>query len=243
MSAVRLGIVLSVLSWAWCPLGAAAQDEDPAARARQLFSEGVELAGQHQYADAATHFRQALALRDAPAIRYNLASTLFEEHQVTEANEIVNGLLAITDLPDSVRTPTLALQQQIRASSGFVTFTLPSGVTGEVQLDDTPVADPRVASAVTPGSHHVVAIADGATVAEARFELGSGVNREIALEPASAQPSGGAEGPLTDQWWFWAAIGGGVVVLGVIIGVAAGVADHDAHAPISGNCSPGIISW
>jgi len=32
-------------------------------------------------------------------------------------------------------------------------------------------------------------------------------------------------------------------VLGVIIGIAIGVADHNAHAPIAGNFSPGILSW
>jgi hypothetical protein len=245
MKAVRLRIVLLALLACALPCTASAQDEDAATQARALFTEGVELAGQHQYADAAVRFRQALALRDAPTIRYNLASTLFEEHQFTEAHEIAQGLLAMPDLPESVRTATAALELQIGAAAGFVTFDLPEGVVGDVQVDDTPVADPSRSTAVAPGRHTVRAVTNGATVAEATFEVGSGVRREIELHPSSGEQHepAGPEGPLTEQWWFWTAIAGGVVVLGVIIGVAAGVADHDAHQPISGNFSPGVISW
>jgi len=247
MKAVRLGLFLLALLASTAPSGAFAQGEDDAARARQLFSEGVDLAGRSQYAEATVRFRQALALRDAPAIRYNLASTLFEQHQLTEAHEIALGLLALVDLPDSVRAPTTALELQIGAAAGFVTFDLPEGIRGDVQVDDVPVSDPTRAVAVAPGRHEVRAVADGATVAEAMFEIGSGVRREISLTRASgehhAEVASGPEGPVTDQWWFWTAIGGGVVVLAVIIGVVAGVADHDAHSPIAGNFTPGILSW
>jgi hypothetical protein len=248
MKAVRLGFFLLALLAFGLPRPASAQAEDDAARARQLFSEGVELAGQHQYAEAAQHFRQALALRDAPAIRYNLASTLFEEHQYTEAHEIAAGLLAQTDLPDSVRTATQALELQIGAGAAFVTFDMPEGLTGDFVVDGTPVTDVTRGTAVTPGRHTVIAVDEGRTVAEASFEIGSGVRRDITLarstgEHHAEQTPAGPEGPITDQWWFWTAIGGGVVVLGVIIGVAIGVTDHNAHAPISGNFSPGILSW
>ncbi len=253
MKAVRLGLVLLTVLACIAPAAVSAQAGDASApmddaarsaRARELFTEGVSLAGESHYADAAVRFRQALALRDAPTIRYNLASTLFEERQFTEAHEIARALLAQTDLPDSVRGPTEALEQQIRAQGAFVTFDLPEGVTGEVQLDDAPVADPTVGSAVTPGRHTARAISDGVTVAIATFEIGSGLSREIELQPGGAEPGpSGPEGPLTEQWWFWTAIGGGVVLLAVAIGVGAGVADHDAHAPIAGNFAPGIISW
>jgi hypothetical protein len=87
-------------------------------------------------------------------------------------------------------------------------------------------------------------MSDGVTVAHATFEIGSGLRREIELETGSGDAvSRGPEGPITEQWWFWTAIGGGAVVLGVVIGVAVGVADHDAHSPVAGNFTPGIISW
>lgn len=245
MKAVRLGIVLlALLTWALSS-GSSAQGSDAdAARARELFAEGVALAGQSQYADAAVRFRQALALRDAPTIRYNLASTLFEEREFTEAHEIAFALLAQPDLPEAVRAPTAALELQIGAASTLVTFALPGGVTGDVQVDDSPVADPTRATAVAPGRHTVRALSGGVTVASATFELGSGVRREIELQPSGPEaPLPGPEGPIEEQWWFWTAIGGGVVVLAIIIGVAASVADHDGHQPISGNFTPGIISW
>jgi hypothetical protein len=236
-------LALPVLAHAQDTTAAPTTDEERSAQARALFSEGVSLAGEQHYSEAAERFRAALALRDAPAIRYNLASTLYEEHQLAEAHEIARALLAMPDLPDSVRTPTVALEQQIRAQAGFVTFTLPDGVTGDVQVDDVPVADPSVDTAVAIGRHEVRASRDGTTVASATFEIGSGVTRVVHLDPVSASSGGGGSGELVDQWWFWAAVGGGAVVLGVIIGVAAGVADHDAHQPIAGNFTPGIISW
>lgn len=249
MKAVRLGIVLLALLASAVPAAVSAQsggtgDADAASRARALFAEGVELAGQAQYAEAAVRFRQALALRDAPTIRYNLASTLFEEHQYTEAHEIAAALLAQPDLPEAVRTPTAALELQIGAASALVTFDLPDGVTGDLQVDDVPVADPSVATALAPGRHTARVLSGGVRVGEATFEVGSGVRREIELAPAGpeAAPSG-PEGPITEQWWFWTAIAGGVVLVGVAIGVGVGVADHDAHQPIAGNFTPGIISW
>lgn len=248
MKGAKLGLGLWMLLASAVPALASAQapadDEARAAQARALFSEGVALAGESHYAEAAERFRAALALRDAPTIRYNLASTLYEEHQFTEAHDIASALLAQPDLPESVRTPTTALEQQIGSQAGFVTFDLPEGVVGDIQVDDVPVADPTRSTAVAAGRHQVRAVADGVTVAQASFEIGAGVRREIELEPgAPAPPPAGPEGPLTDQWWFWASIGGGVVVLAVVIGVAAGVADHDGHQPIAGNFSPGIISW
>ena len=242
MKAVLPLVLLALLALTF-PAGA--QDADPAGRARALFAEGVELAGQSHYAEAASRFREALTLRDAPTIRYNLASTLYEEHQYTEAHELAAGLLAQPDLPESVRTPTAALELQIGAAAGFATFVLPEGVSGDVQVDDIPVADPSRTTALAPGRHEVRAVADGVTVAHATFEIGAGVRHEVPLEAGGAAQaqSSGPEGPVTDQWWFWTAIGGAVVVLTVVIGVAAGVADHDAHQPIAGNFSPGIISW
>lgn len=223
--------------------GAPTTDEERAQRARELFTEGVSLAGEHHYAEAAERFRQALTLRDAPTIRYNLASTLFEEREITEAHEIATALLAMSDLPDAVRAPTQALELQINAAGGFVRAELPDGLeAADLTVDDHPIADPHEEFAVMPGRHTVRAVVDGTPVAQGVVEVGSGVHRTVQLEHVEVHEPG-PEGPITDQWWFWTAIGGGVVLLGVIIGVAAGVADQNAHAPISGNFSPGVISW
>jgi hypothetical protein len=235
-------VVLSSLA----ALPAAAQSSDAdAARARELFSQGVSVAGEHRYADAAALFRQALALRDAPTIRYNLASTLFEEQQYTEAHELATALLALTDLPDSVRTPTEALEQQIANAAALVTFVLPDGVTGEVQVDDVPVANPSVTTALAPGHHVARAIANGSTVAEWDFDVIAAEHRAVTLVGAGAAEPAATAGshPITDEWWFWAIVGGGAaVVIGVSIGIGIAV-DQGNHAPVTGNFTPGIISW
>jgi hypothetical protein len=221
---------------------AAQADEDPAARARELFTQGVSAAGEHHYVDAAALFRQALALRDAPTIRYNLASTLFEEQQYTEAHELASALLAQADLPEAVRTPTEALEAQIASAAAMVTFVVPPTLTAEVQVDDVPIANPSAATALAPGHHVARAVANGSTVSEQAFDVMAAERRSVTLEAqASATPSGPHD--ITDEWWFWAIVGGGAaVVIGVSIGIGVAV-DQGNHSPVSGNFNPGVIRW
>ena len=219
------------------PSDAAAPDEGTL-RARALFTEGVGLAQEGHFTDAVARFREALALRDAPTIRYNLASVLFEEGEYAEAHDLAATLLASTETPSAVRTPTSALEAQIEAASALVIFQLPFGADGDVRVDDDPVADPSRAVALAPG-HHVARLErEGTVIAEAQIDAVAGERRTIALEHLAGRPR-----ELTDEWWFWSAIAGGVIVVGVIVGVSAGVASADAQAPVRGNFTPGVITW
>jgi tetratricopeptide (TPR) repeat protein len=244
------GFVLFSVSLALVATTARAQpadDADATARARTLFTDGVALAQSGSYGEAEAHFRQALALHDAPTIRYNLASVLFEQHEYAEAHELAAALLADGTIPDSVRQPTTALETQIEAASALVSFEVPTGVLGEVQLDDAPIAEPAQATAVAPGHHVARVVADGTTTAQVEFDATAGEHATIALVAAAAEPASSASpaesGDLTQQWWFWTAIGGGVVVVAVAIGVGVAVANNDAMTPVSGNFMPGVIRW
>jgi hypothetical protein len=220
---------------------ASAQDDAEAtARARTLFTDGVALAQDHQYESAEAHFREALTLRDAPAIRYNLASVLFEEGELTEANEIVRTILASDETPDTVRTPTAVLAAQIQEASGLVLFQIPAGIVdGTLSVDGAPVEDPSRAVALPPGHHTARVERDGAEVGAADVDAVAGERTTVEIHATL----GDAGRPITDEWWFWASIAGGVVVVAVIIGASAGAASSQTEAPIQGNFAPGVITW
>ena len=77
------------------PTATAAADESTT-RARTLFAEGVRFASRREFEQAEASFREALALRDAPAIRYNLASVLFEQGEYSEA--LTHNARVVSDL-------------------------------------------------------------------------------------------------------------------------------------------------
>ncbi len=221
----------------------ASAQEDTAAteRARTLFTDGVALAQEQQYDAAETHFREALALRDAPAIRYNLASVLFEQGEYTEASEIARALLASADTPDSVRTPTSALSAQIQQAAGLVLFQIPASlVDGTLTVDEVVVEDPSRAVSLPPGHHRARVERDGREIGVAEVDAVAGERTTVDIH---ATLGGVGEPAITDQWWFWASVAGGVVLVAVVIGVSAGVASTQTEAPLQGNFMPGVITW
>jgi tetratricopeptide (TPR) repeat protein len=223
--------------------GTARAQEDAASveRARTLFTDGVALAQEQRFEEAEAHFREALTLRDAPTIRYNLASVLFEQGEFAEANELARVLLASADTPDPVRTPTAALSAQIQEASGLVLFQLPSSLAGgTLSVDDVAVADASRAVALAPG-HHVARVErDGTEVGTAEVDAVAGERTTVDVTPSLG---GVGARPLTEEWWFWTSIAGGVVLVAVIIGVSAGVASSQTEAPVQGNFTPAVITW
>ncbi len=97
---------------------AAAEDEAATERARELFSEGIGFVEEEQWEPAAERFRAALALKDAPAVRYNLALSLNELGQASEARELVEGVLADPETPPDVRAQAEALASEIPEAEG-----------------------------------------------------------------------------------------------------------------------------
>lgn len=237
---------------------AVAQEEDDTERARALFHEGVGLAEQGRYAEAEERFRQALSLRAAPAIEFNLASVLFELNQYVEAADLTDGVLANGETPESVRGPARELLERVAQHVGRLTVTL-SGDTDRVavQLDEVDLAPDRlgVAMRVAAGAHDVVARRDGETVAEQRVDVGAGEESSVDLpiapaaaavaevaEPVVVAERGPDDGSLVTDWRLWAGVGAGVILLAVIIGVIA-ASGGGTQKPVQGNYDPPVITF
>lgn len=153
------------------------------------------------------------------------------------------------DAPASLVELATALRERMNGEAGRLR------VERAAELDDTDVtldAEPLEADAlagdvyVAPGEHVVEAARDGRQVARVtvladagqrtRVYLGVGAN-PIADPAPAPQPT-----PLHEEWGFWAAIGGGaLLVVGVIVlAVALGSGGTD---PVRGNFEPAVLSW
>src|SRR5687767_2246374 len=100
--------VALVLSCACLAPTARAQDllaADAAERhtdlARTLFAEGVAFVSEGHFEQAEARFREALALHDAPSIRANLASALYEQGEYREALSLAEGVASDTSAPEA----------------------------------------------------------------------------------------------------------------------------------------------
>ncbi len=227
-------------------------DADPGvARARALFAEGVAFVQTEHFAEAEASFRGALALRDAPTIRYNLAFVLFKRGAYPEA-------LANTDavLHDATATPALnaqaeSVRRQIAERAGYAQLELRGTTDAVVAVDGYGVTDLAAEVALAPGAHIATASQAGRELARASVEVATGQHARLLLEVAPLvlavaavpdAPSESADAPLLKQWWFWTAVGGGVVILAVIVGAVIS-ASSGVENPIEGNFQPGVLRW
>jgi len=244
------------------PVGASAQGpqqaRDPSAedteRARALFHEGVELINARNYAEASVRFREALALRHAPAIAYNLAAALVETGELVEAGELLRDVLADDTTPDSVRVHADQLQASLEERYARLTVYVVGDRgdatihVGDRQIDETQLG---MAISLNPGTHTVTARRGDAVLETEERTIQEGQTADVSLDPSSwslldPELAGGGEEdgtgrtPIYAKWWFWVAIG--VIVGGAIaIGVAAG--SGGTEDPVQGNATPPIITF
>lgn len=224
--------------------------DESTTRARALFAEGVRFASAHDFEQAEARFREALALRDAPAIRYNLASVLFEQGEYSEA--LIHNTRVVGDAgaPPEVRESAHQLDRQIASHAAYLRVAegaVPAGAT--VTIDGFTVDAPTLETPVAPG-HRTLRItgAEGEVVFERALDLTSGERHILGLELLEHHQAPVADttpGHSIDQEeWFWPVVGGGaglVVVIVVVASVAS--APPQVEGPISGNFSPGVIRW
>lgn len=231
-----------------CAARAAAQD-DAVARARALFAEGVERAGARDLPGAEERFRAALALREAASIRYNLASVLFEQGELSEAYALSEEAAGDAEATAEIREHARALSAQIETGAGFLDVdTHGRFVTLTVDgYEVTALARPVPISAGT--SHVVVGRVEGVEWLREEVRVEAGEHHAVSFEPAAApidegeaEPAAGNEPPLVENPFLWAGVGGGAaIVIGVVIGVA--VAGSGTEAPVEGNFMPGVLRW
>lgn len=117
-------------------------------RARTLFEEGVALGDQRQWEPAAAKFREALVLRDAPAIRFNLGAALVELRQWDEAIDNLQRVVDDPEAPEDLRTRSntallnaRALQEQERQQQA-ATVPTPEQTAAAAPVQEVPTEDP-----------------------------------------------------------------------------------------------------
>lgn len=215
-------------------------------RARSLFAEGVSLVAESRFADAESRFREALAIRDAPAIRYNLASVLYEQGEYPEAQLENERALAAEAVPDAVRTAAMELRGHIAERAAYVTFELVGPATGgSISVDGYVLTQPGLEVPLSPSSHTVVVTLSGAEVARREVEVPTGEHRTVVVGETSVAQTPVVPGRSIDQEdWFWPVVAGGGVLVVAVIGVSVGVAaTSGTEGPVQGNFTPGVITW
>ena len=229
--------------------------DDAREQAREAFAEGITLAEERRWEEAAARFRTAMALHDAPAIRYNLASALFEMGELTEAWRLLAPVRADPETPPELSAHAQTLETQIRDLTGIVTVRVTGDATTvSVAMDGEPLASAELgrALAVEPGEHTFTATRDGAEVArrDVRIARRESVDVDLAVAPSPAsaslsplseeEPGSDGEATLLTDFRLWAIVGGVVVVAAVILIAVAASGTED---PVQGDFEPGVITW
>lgn len=233
------------------------------ARARRAFQHGVQAADRQDYAGAARHFREALALHHAPAAAYNLASALYEQHEHVEAYNLVQEMLGDPELPAALRKRAQKLEQTLElevARLTVVTSGANHDITAEVDGEPLPpqlLGQPR---AVTPGTHEVAALRDGQVISRRSVDIARRTNAlvdvslivtesgEAATEPASSLARvGDGKGAPHSGWRnrkLWIGVAVGVAVVGASALTVVLLRDRETSGsaePIMGDS--GVLTW
>lgn len=217
---------------------AQAQSEEDLARARERFSECVASMDAERNADAVDCFREVMAIRATPQVKYNLALALERMGHLAEASALLDEALGDGSLDRRSRRGARRLLRTIEPRLGYVTIRVDGDDGASVLLDGDDIGLDRLGTpiAVDPGTHQVRL--RGASAGE-QVRVAAGETSEVTLTreastdlPRPTLPEGYGlpeeHGPattsanVTEQWWFWTAIGTiGVAVIAIVAAVAA----------------------
>jgi hypothetical protein len=124
----------------------------------------------------------------------------------------------------------LDLDISLTSKAKAAILVLRAPVAGTVALvDGKVVGNPPVEVMVDPGSHKIVARAEGYADIETSFVVSMGERKQVDLN-LGRNPS------ITSQWWFWTGVG--VVVVG---GASIAAALLIEKSPSQGDLPPGIV--
>lgn len=234
---VRAVAWLLVLAPAAALAQPSAQDARITAAARALFQEGIAFGDAGDWSSALDRFERALALRDSPVVRFNLAQSCTHLGRLVEGSEHAVRVAQHPQADAGVRQAAEELRAWIAARLARLTVRL-----GEVPDDASATLDGRaipaslvgVAMPVDPGPHEVTLVVGGRAVASEELVLAEGETRELTLdrppEPPTPAPPAAlvAEPPTTPEpsptphrRRRWLATTGALVAAGVVAVVLA----------------------
>jgi hypothetical protein len=236
-------------------------------RARVLFKQGVELARARDFANAAARFREALALRSAPAVQYNLAAALSQLGEHAEAFNLCQQLIRSPEAPADVQAHSQKLMGEIAARTARLTVLASAGGdTPEIAIDGVPLPADQLgfARALPPGTHRVTAERNHERFFEREVSIPLGtaalvnvsliVTESVVVQKQLvevARPEQHRDQAADDhatrkrRRWLWSAIAAGVVVVGAGVAVALVLSkpERSTQAPVTGSLSPGVLTW
>lgn len=216
---------------------------DPAAleQARKAFEEGIALAAQERWFDAAAAFRRSRSHMERPSTLFNLASVLFRLGAYVEADQALRDYFTIAASDDKQRTEAERLQGLVRESLVSLELTVdPADAHVQVDAKDTPGGGAARKIALDPGAHVVTAQREGYHGRTERLEAqaGQALRLDLKLEPVPAPPAAVPAAALTpaperdardDDGFFeqpivW--IIGGVLLAGAAVTTAVLIANN-----------------
>ena len=206
----------------------------------------MELAAGERWAHAIEAFESALELRQAPAIRYNLAAALVESGRYRDAHEQLLALEADADTPENLAALSQTLREQLATEAGHLAIERPPALADtEVVLDTLPVAEAVVHSSipVRPGEHRIAATRGNEMLAAVTVMAPAGELTRVLLRPEPEVMSDtDTTLPLTSEPIFWLSVTAAAVVVIVAVVVVAVLASS-GEEPVPGNFSPAIVTW
>lgn len=236
---------------------AVAQTEAELEQARAWFGEGVAHVANGRHREAVTSFRQVMGVRASPQVRYNLAISLFELGEYSEADEEIQVLLDEAETPEGVRGDAADLRLHIEELGGRLRIEVVGAESGFfVTLDgrELPAVSLRRPLRVRTGPHELAVERAGDEVDTAEVTVEQGqlavVTLDLTATPAQAaatleldpEPLDTEARPLARDWRLWAIVGGAVLAI-VAVGVIIGVTRDGGDSAFSGDFEPATIRF
>lgn len=173
------------------PLCAAEPTPEKIAEARRRFDEGKVAEGSGRWRAAAEKFRQAVAIKDTPGLRFHLARCAEELGGYVEALAEYDRARALLDsgvIAADVERFLPEARARVLASLAHVSLRLPQGASGvRVSVDGRPISLPPFDAplALDPGQHRLVVMLRERVAIDQQLALAAGEHREltVALPP------------------------------------------------------------
>jgi tetratricopeptide (TPR) repeat protein len=204
------------------PPPAPAGDEVDIAKAH--FNTGQVYYEHGRFEDAAHEFEEAYRLSGRAPLLYNVGKSYDGANDFARALDAYQRFMAASPPDSADRDFGNKRVEMLQSLVGHVT--IDGAVTGsQVTLDGrdigtTPLAAPVV---VNPGRHQLAIAHEGYATWKSAVDVGVGARTTIAAKQTESvkvvMVGRDKETPVYKKWWLWTAVGGAVVVAGVITAV------------------------